>query len=43
MGFLDDDEEGRARFRADIHQRADSFATLVGAGPAEGFARLTDL
>lgn len=43
MGFLDDDAEGRARFRADIHERAADFATLLGAGPAEGFARITDL
>ncbi len=43
MGFVDDDDEGRAQFRADIHRRADEFAELLGSGPAEGFARLTNL
>ena len=43
MGFVDDDDEGRARFRTDIHERAAGFATLLGSGPAEGFARITDL
>lgn len=43
MGFLDDDDEGRQRFRQDIHDRAAEFGQLLGSGPAEAFARLTDL
>lgn len=43
MGFVDDDDAGRKRFRADIHRRADEFALIFATGPAEGFARLTDL
>lgn len=43
MGFLDDDAEGRARFHADIFDRADRGGAVLGDGPAEVFARLTDL
>ena len=43
MGFLDDDEAGRAAFHADIHDRARTFGELLGRGPAEAFHRLTGL
>jgi len=43
MGFVDSDDQGRARFRDDIRRRADEFAALGDGRPAEAFARLTDL
>lgn len=43
MGFVDGDQAGRRAFHDQIHTAADEFGKLLGQGPAEGFARLTDL
>ncbi|MEM7094119.1 MAG: PIG-L deacetylase family protein [Actinomycetota bacterium] len=43
MGFVDDDDSGRERWREEIRERARTDGAQLGAGPAEVFARLSDL
>lgn len=44
MGITNDgDDGGRNQFHADIAEQAAAFGEILGTGPAEGFARLTDL
>lgn len=43
MGFVDGDHSGRQQFRSDIVDRATEAGSRFSTGPAEIFARLTDL
>jgi len=43
MGYIDGDQAGRQGFHREINEAVDGFGQLLGQGPAEAFARITDL